>query len=88
MGLAASPYQEIARSVILCTAVPGYDFVPGLGSAQANLLILSLVVADAGIISARLTYRSLGYLVRFRSKRRQGYRWAGLLSFEKPLTGC
>ena len=29
-----------------------------------------------------------GDAVRFRSKRRQGYRWAGLLSFEKPLTGC
>ena len=30
---------------MLCTAVPGYDFVTGLGSPQANLLIPALVAA-------------------------------------------
>jgi len=29
-----------------------------------------------------------GDIVRCRSKRRQGYRWAGLLSFEKRLRGA
>jgi subtilase family serine protease len=48
--VAEGDYHDIVSGTngtcgVLCTAVPGYDFVTGLGSPQANLLVPALVAA-------------------------------------------